>query len=344
MKSSTNDKYVCKSIVEWFIMTINKMDIKKNKENVNNYILITPAKDEETCLPGLIASVRAQDSRPCAWIIIDDGSSDRTSEIIRAAEASDSWIHGIFLESRTNYNIEEHYAEICTTGFDYGLKYISDHQLPCDFIALSDADMIYSKDYFNTLSDFLISHPDYGLISGALMIKDDRGNIYQENKVLPNNDIPLGTGRMWRISTFIETGGYLKVRAPDTVSYILAVLHGWKTTQLPDLICYQSRDTGSKINIWQGYVRKGERAYYLNSNILSIFNTVVDFIVISRQKDSLKKSLALVVGYFSSYFHHDTQIPDAEVRRYMGSYKKTFKTYIQLIKRLKSPFKKSSYY
>jgi glycosyltransferase involved in cell wall biosynthesis len=48
-------------------------------------VAITPARDEQQLLPGLIASMVAQSRRPARWIIIDDGSGDRTPELLDQA-------------------------------------------------------------------------------------------------------------------------------------------------------------------------------------------------------------------------------------------------------------------
>jgi poly-beta-1,6-N-acetyl-D-glucosamine synthase len=59
---------------------------------VSRYLVITPARDEEQFLPRLIDSVASQHQRPDRWIIIDDGSMDRTASIVDAAAITFPWI------------------------------------------------------------------------------------------------------------------------------------------------------------------------------------------------------------------------------------------------------------
>jgi glycosyltransferase involved in cell wall biosynthesis len=299
-----------------------------------DYIIITPAKNEEGNLPGLLASIRNQKSKPKIWVIVDDGSTDNTPNLIRQAESEDSWIHGLFLSSAQSYNIEEHYADVCRYGFHYAIHLAENSNVFFHYIALSDADMLYPENYFSSLIDFLETHQNFGIISGSLSIKDKNGIVYQESKVIPGNDHVLGTGRVWRLTTFNQTGGYLKVRAPDQVSTILALCRGWKTAQLPEIICFQTRDTGGKNTLWQGYFKRGQRLYYLTSNFLSIGNMIFDILFISRQKNSLTKSLALFCGYCYSVISRDEQIPIQEVRLYTRSYKRIFQLYVQFIQNL----------
>ena len=47
------------------------------------YVIITPVRDEEAYLRFTIESVLAQTIRPIEWVIVNDGSTDRTGELLR---------------------------------------------------------------------------------------------------------------------------------------------------------------------------------------------------------------------------------------------------------------------
>jgi glycosyltransferase involved in cell wall biosynthesis len=49
-----------------------------------NYVLVSPVKNEERYLETTIQSVLHQTVKPSRWIIVDDGSRDRTGEIIKS--------------------------------------------------------------------------------------------------------------------------------------------------------------------------------------------------------------------------------------------------------------------
>ncbi len=291
------------------------------------YILVTPAKNEEDNLPGLIHSVANQDVKPIAWFMVDDGSEDRTSEILNSATSEYSWIHSLKLDARHAYDLGEHYAFVCIKGFDYALDYCKNNNIQFEYIALSDADMIYPEGYFSQLAAFLQRNSEYGIVSGRVLIKDGGGNIYEESKIHPGSDEPLGTGRMWRKEAFEQTKGYVVTKSPDLVSSTRALLKGWKIKLLADVQCYQTREMGGKFNVWQGYFDRGERDYYLNVNPLSILNTIVGLIFISKQKDSVIKSRALFAGYCKSWFRREKRFEDDEVKRYLGSYRRVIRNY-----------------
>lgn len=298
------------------------------------YILITPAKNEEDNLPELIQSIVNQNVKPVAWFIVDDGSDDETYQIISKVTSEYSWIHSLKLETKGAYDIEEHYAFVCCRGFESAFKYAERNNIQFEYIALSDADMIYPEDYFCQILLFLRNNSEYGIVSGNILIKDERQGIYEEFKILPGGDYPLGTGRLWRKETFEETNGYIVTKSPDVVSNIMALLKGWKIKRLVEVKCYQTRDTGGKINLWDGYFNRGKRAYYLNTKLLSIFNSIVNIMLISRQKNSMTKSLAFFCGYFQSFIRREDQIENDEVKRYIGSYKRVIRHYWLFLKGL----------
>ena len=56
-----------------------------NKQNTKTpkIVVISPVRNEERLLPGTIESMVAQTLQPTEWIIVDDGSTDETSEAAR---------------------------------------------------------------------------------------------------------------------------------------------------------------------------------------------------------------------------------------------------------------------
>lgn len=156
------------------IKEVQKMFFSESNLNQNRlaYILITPVKDEENNLPGLIQSIVNQELKPIAWFIVDDGSQDRSFQIINQAALEYGWIHLIQNDSSSNYDIGKHYAYVCIQGFKQALKYCKQNNLKPEYIALSDADMIYPRDYFAKCISFLNKNPQYGIVSGNILIKE----------------------------------------------------------------------------------------------------------------------------------------------------------------------------
>jgi len=56
------------------------------------YVLITPAKNEEAFVRKTLDSVVRQTVLPERWVIVDDGSIDRTAEIVESYAMRHPWI------------------------------------------------------------------------------------------------------------------------------------------------------------------------------------------------------------------------------------------------------------
>jgi hypothetical protein len=190
--------------------------------------------------------------------------------------------------------------------------------------------MLYPDDYFLKVIEFLKANEEYGIVSGKILIKD-KEKIYEERTISIGEVYPRGTGRVWRRITFEQTNGYILTKSPDTVSNILASIKGWKLAQV-NVVCYQTRDTGAGENLWKGYFNQGDRSYYLGANPLSLINSFVDLVFLSRQKSAFLKSIAYACGYMSSYIRKKERIEILAVRYAIGSYSITFKHYKDFIR------------
>ena len=47
------------------------------------YVIVTPVRDEESHIEMTLQSMAVQTVKPLSWVIVDDGSKDRTAEIIK---------------------------------------------------------------------------------------------------------------------------------------------------------------------------------------------------------------------------------------------------------------------
>ena len=64
------------------------------------YVVITPVRDEEKHIEATIEAVAGQTIRPAEWVIVDDGSSDRTGDIIDQYAAKFPWISVVHRSNR----------------------------------------------------------------------------------------------------------------------------------------------------------------------------------------------------------------------------------------------------
>jgi len=116
--------------------------------NIPSYVLITPARNEAQFIKLTIQSVMAQTIRPLKWIIVSDGSTDGTDDIVKKYTVENEWIELLRMPER-----EERDFAGKVHAFTAGQAKVAD--LPYQVIASLDADITFESDYFSYLLDKL---------------------------------------------------------------------------------------------------------------------------------------------------------------------------------------------
>src|SRR4051812_46470791 len=119
------------------------------------YVLITPARNEIQFIELTIRSVVGQTLRPLKWVIVSDGSTDGTDDIVRRYAASYSWIEVVRMPERRDRNFAGK-VHAFNAGYERvkGLEYAA--------IGSLDADISFGTDYFAFLLQKLLEHPRLG--------------------------------------------------------------------------------------------------------------------------------------------------------------------------------------
>ena len=319
--------------------------MKKLKMN-RRYIVVTPCRNEEKNLPNLVQSITAQTIRPALWVIVDDGSTDRTGKIIAEVEKKYEWIKRIHLEEHKEY-MGTHLAYVCNMGFEFAREYCTEKDIIYEYIALVDADNILEERYFEKLIEEFENDEKLGIASGNSAFADIENILDDLRAKNPNvsvmdkefwqmwdspfmqiqnsrEDLPTGSARMWRRECFEEAGGYLPVALPDSVSNAKAKMKGWRTRRFMDIRIIE-RYGLKKQGMWKGYKEKGESLFFLGQPLY--------FAVLKAFNYSLKRpyytGVAYLYGYIKSFVLRKERIDDDEIRKYFhfihhDYYKKKF--------------------
>src|SRR6516225_9882518 len=113
------------------------MDAKTPK-----YVVITPVRDEEDLLPLTIESIIRQTVRPIEYVIVNDGSRDRTGEVIDRYAREYPWVRSVH---RTDRGFRKWGGGIIEAFYD------GFHALTCpdwEFMSKMDGDLSFEPDYF----------------------------------------------------------------------------------------------------------------------------------------------------------------------------------------------------
>lgn len=108
------------------------------------YILITPARNEARFIELTVRSMIAQSVPPLKWIIVSDGSTDGTDEIVRKYTGENPWIELLRMPERS----ERRFAGK-VHAFNAG--YARAMEFNPDVVGNLDADVSFEADHFEFL-------------------------------------------------------------------------------------------------------------------------------------------------------------------------------------------------
>jgi glycosyltransferase involved in cell wall biosynthesis len=232
-----------------------------------NYALITPARNEEAYIAGTIASVIAQTIRPQRWIIVSDGSTDRTDEIVRELSRPHNWIELFRMPERRDRQFAAK-AHCFNTGYAY-LR--AGHY---DYIGNLDADITFAPDYYEFLLGKFAALPRLG-VAGTPFVEDHNqpaNHSYAHGHA--NLEHVSGACQLFRRDCFEAVGGYVPIKggAIDWVAVTTARMKGWQTRTFTEKICLHHRKLGTGNNRpLMVPFHYGRKAYYVGGHPLWAF-------------------------------------------------------------------------
>jgi poly-beta-1,6-N-acetyl-D-glucosamine synthase len=258
------------------------------------YVLITPARNERQFIELTIRSVVAQTVLPLKWVIVSDGSTDGTDDVVRKYAEDHSWIRLV----RTPERKERNFAGKAH-AFNAGYKTL--HDLDYGVIASLDGDISFDGEYFAYLLQKLAEDATLGLVGTPF--KDDPNPIYDYRFV--NIEHVSGACQVFRRQCFEQVGGYVPVRGGciDDIAVISARMKGWKTRTFTDKVCLHHRAMGTaQHGVLMAKFRNGRKDYSIgNHPVWELFRSFYQM----TKKPLFVGGLVLVAGYFWALIRRD---------------------------------------
>jgi biofilm PGA synthesis N-glycosyltransferase PgaC len=204
------------------------------------YALITPAWNEEGHLPELIRSVVSQTVIPVRWVIVSDGSTDKTDDIVRSYGERHPWIVLLRRERTTGRHFAGK-AQAVNAGYE-SLK-----ALDFDLVGNLDADITLPPDYYQFLVGKFMEMPELG-VAGTPFVEDaSNPTAHSYSSSFADLTHVSGACQFFRRSCFEEIGGYTPVKEGgiDWVAVTTARMRGWTTRTFVEKTCFHHRTMGT---------------------------------------------------------------------------------------------------
>ena len=204
------------------------------------YVVITPVRDEEEHLRSTIASMIQQTVLPEEWVIVDDGSKDRTGKIIDEYASRYPWIRAVHRQDRGFRKAGGGVVDAFNDGY---------RALTCsnwEFVAKFDGDLTFSPDYFEECFDEFQKDARLGVGGGVICYVEDGKKRFEEAPAFHVR----GATKIYRKACWDGIAGLLTAPGWDTMDEVKANSLGWSTRSFPHLHLVHQRDTGSADGLW----------------------------------------------------------------------------------------------
>lgn len=254
------------------------------------FILVTPARNEESNLERTILCVVAQTVHPTKWIIVNDGSTDSTPAIIDRYAAVHKWIERLDMPSHRDRSFAA--KAHCVNA---AWKSVAD--LEFEAIGNIDADVSFEPDYLEFLLRKFLEIPELGVVGTPLQA--DGGYDTAKDSFEGENYV-AGPCQLFRRVCLEDVGGYIpnKAGGVDWIAVTTARMKGWKTRSFREKRYFHHRGFGTaERGPLAALYSYGEKDYYLGGSPLwEIFRVAYRV----TKPPILLGGLALGLGFMSA--------------------------------------------
>lgn len=259
----------------------------QHKADVLRYVLITPARNEGIFIEKTIESVIKQTVLPLKWVIVNDGSTDNTREIVAKYLPLHPWIELVEMPRRRDRSFAAKVG-----AFNLGYERVKGLQF--DVIGNLDGDISFGADHFEFLMKRFAEDCSLG-VAGTIFHED--GGYSSEKDSFEGRKHVSGQCQLFRKRCWDDIGGYIPHRAGgiDWMAVVTARMKGWKTESFRERSFFHHRRLGTaERSVLASLFSYGEKDYYLGGHPLWEFFRVA---YRAAKKPYIVGGAALGLGY-----------------------------------------------
>jgi glycosyltransferase involved in cell wall biosynthesis len=270
------------------------------------YVLITPACNEEAFITKTLDSVVGQTVLPLRWVIVDDGSTDRTTEIVEEYTKRYPWIELLHRAQDGDRNFASKANAVAL-----GLERLNAFQF--EIVGNLDADVSFEPNYLEFVMQKFSEDLELG-VAGTPFTQD--GDYDSSKDSFEGENYVAGPCQLFRRECFQEIGGYVPNPAGgvDWIAAMTARMKGWKVRSFPQKRFHHHRKMGTagRSPLWALF-SYGEKDYYLGgSPIWELFRVTYRM----AKKPVLLGGVALLAGYAWAALRRTTRAVSPELMRF----------------------------
>ncbi len=268
-----------------------------------DFYIVIPAHNEQDTIGLTLESIVNQTLQPNHIVVVNDNSTDNTSEIISTFTEKYNWISSINLTT-SNKHIPG--AKVIN-AFYKGLEVLDDNY---DIICKYDADIIFPNNYLESISKLFESDSKIGIAGGIPFIKKNDAWVFE--RVASKNHV-RGPIKSYRKKCFEAIGGLKESVGWDSIDVLLAQYYGWKIQTDTNLHVKHLKPTGKTYSKNTKYLR-GEALYKMRFGVIL---TLIASLKSAFNKRSISYFFNSVIGYLKAKREKQTFLVDENQGRFI---------------------------
>jgi biofilm PGA synthesis N-glycosyltransferase PgaC len=274
------------------------------KAERHDYVVITPARNEAAIIELTLKSMVSQTIKPLKWVIVSDGSTDGTDEIVKRYSEKNDWIELLRMPERK----ERHFAGK-VHAFNAGYERVKG--LDYNFMVSLDGDLSFDEGYFEFLLGKFDGNPRLGL-AGTPFREGDASYDYR----FTSAEHVSGACQVFRRQCFEDIGGYTPVKGGgiDLIAVLTTRMKGWQTRTFMEKYTNHHRKQGAAMhNSLAVWFNVGRKDYVLGGHPLwEIFRVFYQM----TRRPHVVGGCALFSGYICAFVRGTERSVSPEVMKF----------------------------
>ncbi|HET9197316.1 MAG TPA: glycosyltransferase family A protein [Solirubrobacterales bacterium] len=272
-------------------------------------LLITPARDEAAHLERTVRAVAAQTRPPDLWLIVDDGSTDGTAQLLERLAPEVPFLEVRKAPRRRQLPGADGLA-LAAEAVAFNAALASVDPTPFSHVGKLDADVELPPDYFERLLERFAAEPELGIAGGVLLERS--GGDWEETKI-PAHHV-RGALKLYSRACFEAIGGIEERLGWDTIDETYARMRGYTTRSLPEIAARHHRPVATRGGALRGRARHGQCAYILR---YSAWWVVLRSFKVALQRPLVLSGIAFLYGYFAAMAKAQPKVEDERFKRFV---------------------------
>jgi glycosyltransferase involved in cell wall biosynthesis len=280
--------------------------------NARRIVLISPCRDEAVYMRRTLDSVAAQTIPPARWVVVDDGSTDESPQILADYAKRLPYLTVVRRADRGSRKVGPGVIEAFYAGLD--TIDLGDF----DYVCKLDLDLDLPPRYFERLIERMEREPRLGTTSGKPYFPHPRTG--EQVAEICGDEMSVGMTKFYRTECFREIGGFVREVMWDGIDCHRCRMLGWiaESVDEPELRFQHLRPMGSsQKGIWTGRLRSGYGQYFMGTSPLYLLASAAFRL---PHHPVVYGSVAMVAGYAASALRRRTRYGDDEFRNFLRSY------------------------